>query len=82
MKPHIFTTKDIGASVVFAGFDGGSYSATVVGVTRDFVRVQYFPFAPLNGHAPTPVYATVMRADWKRLTPFAPGSKFMVLTTN
>jgi len=69
-----FSKKDIGAAVVFAGFDGGSYSATVTDVTADTVRVQYFPIAPLNGAAPRPVYSTVVRADWKRLTRFGAAS--------
>jgi len=59
-----FSKKDIGAAVVFAGFDGGSYSATITDVTPEYVRVQYFPVGM------QPVYVMVVRADWKRLTRF------------
>jgi hypothetical protein len=77
-----FSKKDIGAAVVFAGFDGGSYSATIVDVRdtgiplRDYtVRISYFPAGK------TPVYATLSRADWGRLTLFPEGSNFLVLET-
>jgi len=74
--PQTFTHADIGAPVVFAGFDGGSYSATIVEVNtmniamRDqTVRVGYFPSGK------TPVFATLARADWHRLTMFPQGSR-------
>lgn len=75
-----FTRADVGASVVFAGFDGGSYSAKVVEVystgyplADQAVRVAYFPVGP------EPVFATVKRIDWHRLTRFAPNANFMTL---
>jgi len=79
-RKHQFTKKDIGASVVFAGFDGGSYSATVTEVTSESVRVQYFPYTPINGFVPKPVYATVSRAEWARLTLFPADSKFLAIS--
>jgi hypothetical protein len=79
-KSATFTRADIGTHVVFAGFDGGSYSATIVEVHSvgyplddQTVRVAYRPAGPEF------VYATVKRADWFRLTRFAPTSKFMAL---
>lgn len=64
-KPNQFTLADIGASVVFAGFDGGSFSAKIVDVRRnEFVKIGYFP----TDH--TPVYTTLVKADWHRLTRF------------
>lgn len=82
-KKHQFTKSDIDAAVVFAGFDGGSYSATVVEVTRDIVRIKYFPHAPLRNRAGgfvlRPVYAVLQRADWGRLTLFPKDSKFITL---
>lgn len=86
MSKYKFTKKDVGAAVVFAGFDGGRYSATVIEVSRGVVRIKYFPHPPLRNRAGgqvfTPAYATLVREEWKRLTLFAPGSKFLVLTTN
>ena len=74
-----FTQADVGASVIFAGFDGGSYSATVIEVhtagipLRDqTVRVRYFPAGK------TPVFATLTREDWGRLTRFG-NSMFLAL---
>jgi hypothetical protein len=74
-KPNSFTLADIGKHVVFAGFDGGSYSATIVDVRRDrpeSVRIAYFPSGP------EPVFATVLRLDWGRLTRFG-NEKFLAL---
>lgn len=71
---HQFTKADIGASVVFAGFDGGSYSGSVVNVTAQYVTVRYFPAGS------NPVFAMVVRADWHRLTLFPRDSKFLALS--
>lgn len=74
-----FSKKDIGAAVVFAGFDGGSYSATIKDVTAELVCVEYFPLPSLlPGVLPQPVSAFVKRQDWRRLTRFGT-EKFMVL---
>ena len=70
----------IGQSVVFAGFDGGSYSATVtdvrvagsVGNRTRAVVVQYFPSGM------RPVHALLEEKDWGRLTPFG-NSMFLAL---
>lgn len=70
---HQFTKKDIGTAVVFAGFDGGSYSGTVVSVTSQCVTVRYFP---INEN---PVFAMVVRHDWSRLTLFSVGSNFLTI---
>lgn len=59
-----FTKKDIGVSVVFAGFDGGSYSATISGVFGNVVNVDYFPVYAQK-HT-----AHLERKDWSRLTRF------------
>jgi len=79
MIPTTFTPEDLGTAVVFAGFDGGSYSATVVDVRvsriplRDqTVRIAYWPSGP------EAVYATLARADWHRLTKFG-AAKFLAL---
>ena len=79
-KSATFTRADNGSHVVFAGFDGGSYSATIVEVhsigyplSDQTVRIMYHPVGP------EPVFATVKRVDWHRLTRFAPGSKFMTV---
>jgi len=81
-KTYQFSKKDIGAVVVFAGFDGGSYSARIVEARitniplRDqTVKVEYFPAGKV------PVYATLDRADWGRLTLFPKDSNFLVLET-
>lgn len=71
-------TPIVGAHVVFAGFDGGSYSATItegrlVGPPNDqWVRVRYFPAGP------EPVHALVKRTDWARLTLFG-NEKFLAI---
>lgn len=73
-----FTKSDIGASVVFAGFDGGSYSATIVdvraaGIAQDrTIRIAYWPTGP------EAVYVTLVVADWHRLTRFGT-SNFLAL---
>jgi len=72
MRKHQFTKKDIGAAVVFAGFDGGSYSATIVNAAPQYVTVRYFP---INSQ---PVFTMVVRADWRRLTRFG-NSLFMAV---
>jgi len=59
-----FSKKDIGAAVVFAGFDGGSYSATIVNAEPQYVTIKYFPVSS------QPVFTMVVRADWHRLTRF------------
>ena len=81
-KTYQFTKKDIGAAVVFAGFDGGSYSATIVDVCPAgvpfcdrWVRVGYFPAGS------TPVYVALRSVDWHRLTLFPKNSNFLVLET-
>jgi hypothetical protein len=69
-----FTKSDLWASVVFAGFDGGSYSAIIVEVNLQnppSVRVVYFPTGPQQ-----PVFATLIKADWARLTRFG-ADKFL-----
>jgi hypothetical protein len=78
-KRNRFTQADVGISVVFAGFDGGSYSAKVVEVRRDkpnSVRIAYFPVDA------RPVFATIVEPDFHRLTRF-PGTaatdKFLVI---
>jgi len=75
LHQHRFTSRDLGISVVFAGFDGGSYSAQVVDVTPDYVRVRYIP--TVQG----PVTTMVVRADWHRLTRFPAGSKFLAIAS-
>lgn len=72
-----FTVSDIGAHVVFAGFDGGSYSATIVDVRLQkpaSVRIAYHPTGP------APVFATLVQTDWHRLTRFG-AAKFMAIET-
>lgn len=72
-----FTKADIGASVVFAGFDGGSYSAKIV-VIREragLLGIRYL--VPERGEA---CYAWLDRADWGRLTRFG-NAKFLVLAS-
>jgi len=81
---HQFTKRDVGASVVFKNFNGDSHSATVVEVTRESVRVQYFN-APLRNRAGSltyqPVFSVLPRAEWGRLTLFPAGSKFLVIAS-
>lgn len=73
-RAHQFTKADVNAAVVFAGFDGGSYSATIVNVTSQYVTVRYFP---INAN---PVFAMVVRHDWGRLTLFPKDSNFLALS--
>lgn len=83
MRKHQFTKRDRDSAVVFSGFDGRSYSATVVEVTPDTVRIRYFPDAPIprygGGWYVRPAYAVIPRAEWHRLTRFPTSSKFFVL---
>lgn len=71
-------TFKIGDAVVFAGFDGGSYSATItdartVGPRKDqWVRLTYFPAGP------TPVRTMLVPEDWHRLTLFG-DAKFLAI---
>lgn len=83
MRKHQFTKKDIGASVVFKDLNGDSYSATVVEVASDFLRVRYLSLAPIGCFKPVcPVrHAVVPRAEWaSRLTLFPADSKFFVIS--
>jgi hypothetical protein len=78
MKHNSFTQKDVGASVVFVGFDDGSYSATITRVSNDasgcrYVIVRYFPAGPK-----TPAFSTLVEKYWNRLTRFPANSSFFV----
>jgi hypothetical protein len=74
-----FTKADVGASVVFAGFDGGSYSATIVNVTNyrgpgnASVQIKYHPVDA------RPFYAVVNEANFSRLTRFPVGCNFLAV---
>ena len=70
---NTFSKSDIGASVVFAGFDGGSYSATIKAVAKGVVVIHYFPqYAQCHD-------AWVRRKDWARLTRFPVGCSFLAV---
>jgi len=82
MRKHQFTKKDIGAAVVFKALNGDSYSATVVQVFFEYVRVRYTDASPIGSFLPdSPVrHAIVPRAEWaSRLTLFPADSKFFAL---
>jgi hypothetical protein len=74
MKKNTFTKKDIGTCVVFADFDGVTYSAKITDVApRRCVTVRYFAGSPV------PRVTVVAIENWSRLTRFAPNSLFMVM---
>jgi hypothetical protein len=72
MSKNSFTRKDIGAVVVFAAFDGGSYSATIKDVTAKGILLRYFMGSP------APIYKCLPHADSNRLTRFG-SSSFLVI---
>ncbi len=71
-RKNYFTRKDIGSAVVYAGFDGGSYSATIKDVTAKGILLQYF------SGSPAPIFKCLPHADDNRLTRFG-NSQFMVI---
>jgi hypothetical protein len=77
---NTFSKSDIGASVVFAGFDGGSYSAKIVefgGIGHPHqhrhVVIEYLA-APDRS-----IRAVVYRCSWNRLTRFPVGCSFLAV---
>lgn len=65
---------EVGAAVVFAEFDGGSASATVVESHPDYVTLRTVVPRPNGSNL-----VLLPRAEFKRITLFPPKSKFLTL---
>jgi hypothetical protein len=72
---NLFSKSDVGASVVFEGYSGGSYSAKIIAADSKGVTIYYYPTC---GQAHE---TWIPRADFSRLTRFPAGCSFLAITS-